>query len=78
MLTSSEILSAGLNVTNNLASLSPFFGDCKTGFDWAKQIFPLVSNTWITSQSLNFPIFFTSSAKPDENVKNKMLFRVCF
>ena len=31
--TSSDILSEGLNVTNNLASLSDFLGDCKTGFD---------------------------------------------
>ena len=33
ILTSSLILSAGLKLINNLASLGFFFGDCKTGFD---------------------------------------------
>ena len=33
VLISSLILSLGLKVTNNLASLLFFFGDCKTGID---------------------------------------------
>ena len=63
MLISFEIFSPGLNVTNNLASLLFFFGACKTGIDWAKHTFPEVSDMTITSQSLNLPIFFKSSAK---------------
>ena len=52
MLTSSEVLSSGLNDTNNLASLS-FLGDWRTGFEWAKQSFPPSLKTDIESLNVN-------------------------
>ena len=57
------IFSFGLKLTNNLDSLLFFFGDCKTGFVWAKQVFSLLFFKIIVSQSLNFPIFFISWAE---------------
>ena len=57
---------------NNLASLLFDFGACKMGDDCAKQTFPVASVTTIASQSLNFPIFFISSADDCESklIKN--------
>ena len=71
ILTSSDIFSSGLKVTNNLASRSFFFGDCSTGFDWAKQTLLFSSEILIAFQSLNFPISFRSSARTNLNDKKK-------
>ena len=62
-LISLEIFSPGLKVINNLASLLFFFGACKTGDDCAKHTLPDASYITITSQFLNLPTFFNSSAK---------------
>ena len=52
----------GLKETKSLASLLLAFGDCKTGLVWAKQVNSLSFFNINVSQSLNFPIFFNSSA----------------
>ena len=82
MLISLEIFSLGLKVTNNLASLLTYFGASKTGTDWAKHTFPEASETTITSQSLNLPIFLRSEAKAFDReatknmIENKKVFLI--
>ena len=61
----------GLNDTKSLASLLFALGDCKTGLVWAKQVNSLSLIKTNVSQSLNFPIFFNSSA--DAKVELKII-----
>ena len=63
VLISSATLSLVLNDTKSLASLLFALGDCKTGLVWTKQVNPLSLIKTNVSQSLNFPIFFSSSAE---------------
>ena len=71
VLISSATLSLGLKDTKSLASLLFALGDCKTGLVWTKQVNPLSLIKTNVSQSLNFPIFFNSSA--DVTVELKII-----